>query len=55
MTLQILKTAYNKWDKSTTMVWSRFDLKTNFDLFYFSLGYTTKTWAEYKIHWKILK
>ena len=41
--------------KFCVSVWSLFGLKTNFDLFYFSLSHTTKTWTEYKIHWKILK
>ena len=30
---------------------SRFGLKTNFDLFYFSFTHTMKTWAKYRNHW----
>ena len=33
--------------KFCASVWSRFGLKTNFNLFHFSLSHTTKTWAEY--------
>ena len=36
-------------------VWSRFELKTDFDFFYFSLNNTMKTWNEYKIYWEIPK